>query len=180
MSALNTFQFNQNNWQSGGVTATAGPGMNTANLLRMGWLPTANMLNLQFSDDGTEQTLTVTALSHPRANVLMAIQVDAGNTPFDGNYVVEYRQDDGWDQGFLSSRNAPAAERKQGGAVFVHKDRSAGDPASTLIENGNSGALLPNDTAVLSTPGGITFHVTVKSIDRTNATATVAIGTGAN
>ena len=68
--------------------------------------------------------------------------------------------------------------QKQGGAVLVHKALSVGEPATTLIETANKGALLQGDTLVLTGEGGLNYHVKVTGIDTANGTATVSIGHG--
>ncbi len=100
----------------------------------------------------------------------------------DGVYSVEYRQGDGWDQGFATDPNAPVSVRSQGGAVvLVHRFASTGSPVATLIENNavaSKGGRQAGNRVVLSNPGGLTVHVAVGSIDRNNSTATVVIGPG--
>jgi hypothetical protein len=107
----------------------------------------------------------------------LVVLLKLGFAPFsDAVYAVEYRQGDGWDLGFVSS--APAVVRSQGGAVLVHQFRAAGSPAATMIETADGGAILQGKTLVLTSPLVPDYHVTVKSIDTINATATVSIGPG--
>jgi hypothetical protein len=181
MSALRTYTFAGNNWLVEGNAASAGPGMSAPNLLKMGWLPTDLVETLQWPDDGSEQTSTLRALSHPAFvdGQKMAIGVPAGGAgPFDGYYTVEYRQADGWDAGFASDANAPFAAKLQGGAVLVHQYRAAGTPVARLMETANSGALVTNQRLTVSAPGGLTFHVQVNAIDTRQGTASVTIGVG--
>ena len=178
MSAMNTFQFTDQNWLVGGKSSKGGPGMSTPNLMRMGWIPSDNQTRYEAEGDN-EQIFTISALSHPQVGKPLVVYLEVGGVgPFDGQYLVEYRQDDGWDQGFVSSPNAPPVARFQGGTVLVHQFRSAGSPVATLIESGDSGARQPGNTLVLTNPMGPIYHVTVKSIDRTNGAATISIGPG--
>lgn len=175
MSAMSTYTFVDRNWLVLGNSTSGGPGMSAPNLLRMGWIPTTRQLSYQF--DAGEQTVTIRALSHPQGNEPLVVLLHLGGLgPFDGLYTVEYRQADGWDQGFVGNPSAPALS--PAGAVLVHQFRAAGDPAATLIETADAGAILPGKTVVLSSPLGAILHVTVKSIDTINATATVSIGPG--
>jgi M6 family metalloprotease-like protein len=177
MSALNTYKFPDRNF--GGNNSTGGPGMSAPSLLRMGWIPTANQRNFQL--DGGEQIFTIRALSHPQGDQPLVVLLDIGFGPFDAVYTVEYHQGDGWDLGIVSSVSnplAPVVPRSQGGAVLVHQYRSAGAPAATLIETSDGGAIPRGKTLVLTSPVGPVYHVTVKSIDTANATATVSIGPG--
>ena len=178
MSAMNTYQFTDRNWLVGGLSSAGGPGMSAPNLLRMGWIPTANQRNFEL--DGGEQTFTLRALSHPQVGEPLVVFLDIGFTPGDGVYTVEYRQGDGWDAGIVNPSplgpQPPVVARSQGGAVLVHQ--YGGAPVATLIETVNSGASEPGNTVVLTSPVGPVYHVTVKSIDTRNATATVSIGPG--
>jgi hypothetical protein len=143
----------------------------------MGWIPTANQRH--FQNDGDEQTFKLRALSRPRGADPLVVFLDVGSeTPFEGIYTVEYRQADGWDQGFVSSPGSPQVVRSSGGTVLVHQFRAAGAPASTLINGAFAGALQPCNTLVLVGLGGGTFHVTVESFDIADGSATVSIGTG--
>jgi hypothetical protein len=184
MSAAKTYFFDETNWLVPGQS-WAGPGLSTPNLLRMGWIPFANLR--QFQLDGSEQTFAIHALSHPQVGEPLAVHLNIGGPqPFDGIYTVEYRQGDGWDQGFVSPAagvglTAPESTRLQGGTVLVHQFNPVGPPegAATLIENAERGARPPGSTLVLTNPsGGPDYHVTVQSIDRVNGTATVSIGPG--
>ena len=71
-----TYPFTDNNWLIGGGNSSAGPGMNAPNLLRLGWLPTANQR--KFELDGGELSFTISALSHPRAQQPMVVLVNIG------------------------------------------------------------------------------------------------------
>jgi M6 family metalloprotease-like protein len=175
MSAMNTFQFSDRNWLIGGNSSAGGPGMSTPNLARMGWIPSANQRTFEL--DGGEQTFTIRALSHPQREQPLVVWLNIGFNPSDGVYTVEYRKGDGWDLGVVSSPNAPVSARLQGGAVLVHQFRSA-VPVATLIESGDSGAIQKGNTLVLTSPVGPVYHVTVKSFDSGNASATVSIGPG--
>jgi hypothetical protein len=174
MSALQTFMFSDPNWPfADGTPGLAGPGFVTANLLRQGWLPGRNVVQFQFSDDGSPQTFVLHALSHAREDSKLVVVIDMGGPgPFDGVYTVEYRQADGWDQGFA---NSVAAVTTAGGAVLVHLYREAGAPAATLIDNANRGAWLPGDTAILTNTIGQTRSVRVDGFDTASGTATITV-----
>jgi hypothetical protein len=178
MSALGTLQFVDRNWLIAGNASSAGPGMSLPNLLQMGWLPDRRFETFQFSEDGSEQIFTLGALSHPNAGDKLGIIVALGIRPGDGAYTIEYRQGDGWDQGFVTNPNSPVPARLQGGAVLVHLWRSPGTPPSTLIETADSGALVPGQTLNFTGTSGISAHVTVQRFDTISGTATVAIGAG--
>jgi len=185
MSARLDYSFLDRNWLEGGTGSPAGPGMAIPNLLRLGWLLTANEAVFQLDED--EQTFTIQALSHAQVRPSLqgqpplVVVMDIG--PWPTYYTVEYRQSDGWDQGFQGvsagqAGDAPPAVQKQGGAVLVHKALSVGEPATTLIETANKGALLQGDTLVLTGEGGLNYHVKVTGIGTANGTATVSIGHG--
>ncbi len=178
MSAQNTNQFVDRNWIVAGNPSGGGPGLNAPGLLKMGWVPAGGLRRFDFEGDN-EQTFIIRALSHPRGTDPLVVTLDVGSTvPFEGIYTVEYRQGDGWDQGFVSSANSPQIVRSNGGAVFVHRFRAAGAPASTLVNGAFAGALQPCNTLVLVGLDGLTFHVTVKKFDIADGSATVSIGTG--
>jgi len=180
MSAMVTYQFNSGNWKIGD-----GPGMSGPNLLRMGWIPIANMRRYDL-EAGGEQIFTIGALSHPQGDQPIVVLLDVGFGPSDGVYTVEYRQGDGWDRGIVNGVTipsinnplAPTVAKSQGGAVLVHQYRPMGEPAATLVENGNTGALVKGDLMLLRSAVGPVYHVTVQSIDTTTASATVSIGPG--
>jgi hypothetical protein len=179
MSAFADYSFFDRNWLSGGNVSPGGAGMATPNLLRLGWLRTANQAFFQL--DCGEQTFTIQALSHAQGQSPLVVVMDIGPSPT--YYTVEYRQSDGWDQGFQGvspgiAGNAPPAVQRQGGAVLVHKALSAGQPATTLIETAKGGAILPGDTLVVTGEGGLNYHVKVTGIDTANGAATVSIGRG--
>jgi len=177
MSASVTYQFTEQNWPIWENISTGGPGMSTPNLLRMGWMPTANHGTFQIG--GGEQPFNLRALSHAQPGVPLVVFLDLSQVPFfDAFYTVEYRQGDGWDLGFVTSPSAPVTARLQGGAVLVHRWGLAGEPASTLIETPSRGALVAGDTLNLTSSLGLLYHVTVKSIDTINGFATVSIGPG--
>lgn len=182
MSAGNTFAFVDNNWQTTPPPASGGPGLCVPFLLRMGWLPAANQAH--FDKDGPIQEFTINALSHPQPGKPMMVHVPIGDpNPQNGEFVVEYRQADGWDQGFNQNpaalRNRPVVPRAtvaQGGTVLVHRYRENGNPAATLIENPTNGANQVTQNVILKNPAGPIYVITVKSIDTKSGTATVSIG----
>lgn len=177
MSAQGTYQFVDQNWLVAGNPSGAGPGLNAPGLLRMGWIPGENQR--RFQNEGDEQTFKIRALSRARgAEPLVVILGTGSQTPFEGLYTVEYRQGDGWDRGFVTSPGSPRAVRSSGGTVLVHQFRPAGAPASTLINGAFAGALQPCNTLVLVGFGGVPFHITVKSFDIADGSATVSIGFG--
>ncbi len=176
MSAQRTYQFTDRNWLVAGNPSGGGPGLNVPGLLKMGWLPGGTLRT--FQHEGGEQTFKIRALSHAQAGQPLAVQVDVGGQgAFDGHYVVEYRQGDGWDLGFATSAGSPEKVRTSKGVVLVHQFRPAGDPASTLINGAFAGALQPCDTLVLSGLAG-TFHVSVTSFDIADGSAAVSMGFG--
>ena len=176
MSALGTYRFTDRNWLVAGNPSGGGPGLDAPVLLRQGWIPSANIK--RFQNEGDEQTFTLRALSRPRGSEPLVVLLDVGSqVPFEGLYAVEYRQGDGWDQGFVSAPNALPAVQASMGAVLVHQFRAAGAPASTLINGAFSGALQPGNTLVL-TSMGVPFHVTVLKFDTADGSATVSIGFG--
>ncbi len=149
----------------------------------MGWLP-ANRIAHFNTADMREQEFTIRALSRalgPNPFVVdpLTVTVDFGGTSQSGGaFTIEYRQGDGWDRGFVSNATSPAFVRAQGGTVLVHEYRQYGAPASTLIEGVAEGAIQPGNTLVV--PGAKIFHVTVKSLNIADGSATVSIGFGAN
>jgi hypothetical protein len=175
MSAQNTYQFVDRNFLIAGGNSGGGPGLNTPGLFRMGWMPSPNVRRFQF--EGDEQQFSLRALSRPRGSEPLVVTVDVGSSdPFGGLYTVEYRQGDGWDEGFVTSQFSPAAVRQRGGTVLVHQFRAAGAPAARLVQGSFAGAMQPGDTLVLT--GLFTLHVTVDKIDTTDGSATVSIGFG--
>ncbi len=177
MSALGTYTFPDRNWLIGGANSAGGPGMNAATLLRIGWIPSANQKRYSI-EDGGDQVFKLRALSHATESDTLVVILNVGATAFDATYTVEYRQGDGWDAGFVSHPNSPAKVRTQGGTVLVHQFRMAGAPASTLINGAYGGPLQPGDTLVVPGFGGTVYHVTVKTIDIPDGSATVVIGSG--
>jgi hypothetical protein len=177
MSAQRTHQFVDRNFLVGGMPTGGGPGVNAPGLIRMGWVPAANRGRYDL-ETGGEQTFTLHALSRPTPTGLLTVTVDLGSgPPFEGQYVVEYRQGTGWDRGLVESAGSPPAVRAVGGAVFVHQYRLAGAPASMLIEGTHEGALVPGDAIVLSSSAG-RFFVYVRGIDPAGGTAMVTMGFG--
>jgi hypothetical protein len=183
MSAQGTLQFVDNNWLVAGAATGGGPGLNIPGLLRMGWLPANRIVHFNPADT-REQEFTIRALSRalgPNPLVVdpLTVMVDLGRTsPSGGAFTIEYRQGDGWDRGFVSKATSPAFVCAQGGTVLVHEYRQYGAPASTLIEGVTQGALQPGNTLVL--PGPRILHITVRSLNIADGSATVSIGFGAN
>ena len=174
MSAQNTYQFVDQNF----VIAGGGPGLSAPGLLKMGWMRAENQRSYDL-ETGGEQKFKLRALSRPRGDEpLMALLNVGGQDPFDGIYTIEYRQGDGWDRGFVTAGNAPAAVRSSGGTVLVHAYRPAGVPTSKLINGRFAGALQPCNTLILPGFGGLTYHVTVESFDIPDGSATVSVGSG--
>ena len=78
----------------------------------------------------------------------------------------------------MTDATSPAYVRAQGGTVLVHQYREQGAPASTLIEGVTEGALQPGNTLLL--PGPRVVHITVRTLNPTDGSATVSIGFGSN
>jgi hypothetical protein len=175
MSALNTFNFKDPNWDSPGQLGHGGPGLSAPGLIRMGWLPAGNIRH--FQAEGGEQTFKLRALSHPRVGEPMVVIIPVASLQgASGFLTVEYRQNDGWDRGFVSSRTEVY---KHGGAVLVHRaNTSTTDRLSTLIENPERGAILPCRKLMFTGDDGIMFHVTAESFDLKDGSATVSMGFG--
>jgi M6 family metalloprotease-like protein len=175
MSAQRTYQFVDRNFLTAGGPSGGGPGVDAANLIDRGWLPSDNQRRFQFEGDA-EQIFTIRALSRPRAGAAMAVIVETGDPrPFEGIFTVEYRQGEGWDRGFATDLSTPSKVRESGGVVLVHQYRPVGAPTSTLVTGPFGGAMQPCDTLVL---GNGARYVTVKDFDTAEGTATVAIGFG--
>lgn len=170
------YWFPDPNWPIAGAATAAGPGVNAATAFQMGWIPVANQRRYDL-EQGGEQVFKVSALSRPRPGQPLIVLLDTGSpTAFDGRFTIEYRQAEGWDQGFGSHFNVPAPARASNGAVLVHQYRKTGDPLSRLILGAYQGALQPLDTMVVN--GGGLFHVRVLSFDTKNAIATIVVGPG--
>jgi hypothetical protein len=178
MSAQRTYQFVDRNFLIAGNPSGGGPGLNAPGLLRMGWLRSENRRRYDLETAG-EQTFTLRALSRPTRDGVLAVTIDLGSVqPFEGQYMVEYRQGSGWDRGFVESMSSPPEVRALGGAVYVHQFRVAGAPASVLVARAAQGALGPGDAVVLPSPAGGSFFVFVRGIDTANGSATVTMGFG--
>lgn len=185
MSALGTHRFADRNWTTGATTLTAGPGLNAANLLRMGWIPGPNQAHYDWNRGG-EQSFTLRALSHASKSDALVVIFDLGASLFGGFYTVEYRQGDGWDRGMVEDTNSPARVRANKGAVFLHQYLQAssstaqqrGGSASTLMETADQGAIFAGDNIVIAGAHGQFYHLAVSAIDLNAATATVLIGPG--
>lgn len=177
MSAMVTYSFADNNWLIQNAASGGGPGMNVPNLMQMGWMPAGSRKDYSL-ETGGNQKFKLRALSHARPNDALAAVLSAGANAFDNLYTVEYRQGDGWDLGFSTSAKSPASVRSKGGVVLVHQYRGPTLPSSTLINGAFGGALQESNTVVLPGFGGLTYHVTVQSIDIADASAVVEIGTG--
>lgn len=175
MSAMSVFRFNDHNWDVPGQAGFEGPGLSVPGLLRMGWLPSANIRHFQV--EAGEQTFKLHALSHPRAGEPMAVIVPlASQQGASGFVTVEYRQADGWDRGFVDAGGEVA---KSGGAVLVHRaNTSSITPLSTLIQTPLRGAITPCRKLVFSGDGGLVFHVTAESFDLKDGSAIVSMGFG--
>ena len=175
MSAMATFTFNDGNWTLPGVLGNEGPGLSGPGLIRMGWLPSSNIR--EFQAEGGEQTFKIRALSRPRAGEPMVIMVPVASRQGTSGFItVEYRQNDGWDRGFATSRPEVL---KNGGAVLVHRANTAtAQPLSWLIENATGGAIGPCGKLIFNGDDGIVFHVTVESFDLADGSATVSMGFG--
>jgi hypothetical protein len=175
MSAMNVFGFNDRNWDVPGQAGFEGPGLSAPGLIRMGWLPSANIRHFQV--EAGEQTFKLHALSHPRAGEPMAVIVPiASQQGASGFVTVEYRQSDGWDRGFSGAGPDVA---KSGGAVLVHRaNTSTIEPLSTLIQTPARGAITPCRKLVFSGDGGLVFHVTAESFDLADGSAIVSMGFG--
>jgi M6 family metalloprotease-like protein len=176
MSAMQTYTFADRNWLINGASSAGGPGMNAPNLLRMGWIPAQNQKQYDL-EQGGNQVFKLRALSRARPSDALVAILNVGANSFDNLYTVEFRQGDGWDNGFVSDLGSPLPVRLKGGTVLVHQFRFA-EPVSTLINGAYGGALQPFNTVVLPGFGGLNYHVTVLAIDIFDASATVEIGSG--
>ena len=174
MSAQRTYQFVDQNF----VIAGGGPGLSMPGLLKMGWIPAANQRRFDI-ETGGDQKFTLRSLSRPRGNEPLMVLLNVGGPePFDGIYTIEYRQAEGWDRGFVTDLNVPAAVRSRGGTVLVHAYRPAGAPTSNLINGAFGGALQPCNTLVVPGVNGLVYHVTVESFDIADGSAKVSVGSG--
>ena len=155
MSAQNTYQFASSNYPP-----NAGPGANVPNLIFLGVFPSNR--NAIYNIGNPDQTITLTALSHPSGSNPLAIEIrpPASLSPF---YTVEYRQADGWDKGMLVS------------AVLIHQYKLGSNPYSYLQENNArfQGSWLQNTSW---TDPGNSVKVYVNGINTSNGTASVTVG----
>jgi len=176
MSAQGTYQFVDPNFLFQGNPTGGGPGLNAPGLLRMGWIPADNQP--RFQHEGGEQGFTLRALSHPRGTGPLVVILDVGSEqPLGGIYTIEYRQADGWDEGFAGP-SAPATVQLSKGVVLVHQFLPAGAPASTWITRSAGGALQPCNTLVLQGVAGAVFHVSVLGFDIADGFAKITVGFG--
>jgi hypothetical protein len=143
MSAFNTWEFylpnyppygaftsHRNGIQSGG----AGPGLNLPNLLFLNAIPASRIATYHIGDP--QKQFVLTALSHPIGNAYLGLEI-VGSDQNDV-YTVEYRQADGWDQGFPLN------------GVLIHEYRIGSNPYSylesgpTVPGGGSSGFWTPS------------------------------------
>ena len=157
----------------GGEPKSDGPGMNVPNLLKLGVLPDARIATYDSTPAG--KIFVLAALSHPEAGATGTLPLAIRFTSAAGKtYTIEYRQNDGWDQGMAES------------GVIIHalgdSPRFAGSPYSTALVGGTDAAaglraagnvyLIGNADG---TPGVEQFKVEVLSIDTTIGAAVVKV-----
>jgi hypothetical protein len=164
MSALNVWYFTSSTWSG----AWGGPGASAPNLLQMGWIPFSSQRT--FGPNDGESTFVLHALSHPKIDQPLVVIMNVGDV-----YTVEFRENDGWDQGFATG--ALLAVRRAGGAVLVHQWQPNGTPVSILLQGPNEGGAVQGNTIVIPAQLGL-FHMNVQKIDVGAGTATVSIGPG--
>jgi hypothetical protein len=80
-----------------GPNIGAGPGMNVPNLLTLGALPSNRLAVFEAGSEVTD--FTIAALSHPEVEAPLGIKIVNPDVPND-SITIEYRESDGWDQGF--------------------------------------------------------------------------------
>ena len=108
MSAMNVKTFDNKQY------APAGPGLNSPNLYKMGWLPDSRVFTSRASPSGTGtklftgHTLKLVALNRPEIEGFLMARVLTSNHV----YTVEFRQATGWDAGIGRD------------AVLIHELRS--------------------------------------------------------
>lgn len=193
MSAHNTYHFDDKNFPldpndlisklQGAASSMGGggPGMSAPNLLRLGWIPDANIAVFSASRD-KKKTFKIRSLSQPVKNEPLIVRIDtaAPDSCSCGQriYTIEYRQFDGWDKGF--GEIGPDDVRPRRGAVFVHQFRESGGPVSTLIgaDSKKRGALLILNKLVVNDAMGLPFTITVAGIDTNGHSATVTVEQG--
>lgn len=162
MSTAGTLQFCWPNYPPYGLESVcapgfavggAGPGLNVPNMLVLNAIPQGRIATYTIGS-GPKQ-FSLTSLSHPEKSGSLAVEI-VGRDPND-IYTVEFRHDDGWDQGIAST-------------VLIHEYKVGSHPYSYLQENtGDAG------WSVGQTWTGPAAKVTVNSIDETNASAVVTI-----
>jgi hypothetical protein len=172
MSALNTYQFGNGNYVPAGAESSllsglgsggAGPGMNAPNLLALNVLPSPRIST--YAVGSPNQHFTLRALSHPIGPEPLVVEVFDPSDP-NNLYTVEYRQADGWDQGFGVS------------GVLIHQYKIGQTPYSYLQEvigGPKIGVLSTNNNFQI--PGEQTV-VWVDSVNPSNATAAICISQG--
>jgi hypothetical protein len=102
---------------------SSGPGMNLPNLLTLGVLPPDRLAVVEVGSDGGE--FTIAALSHPEVAAPLGIKIVNPAVP-DDSITFEYRESDGWDQGFGAN------------TVLIHEFRQ-GDLRIPLVNSGELG-----------------------------------------
>jgi hypothetical protein len=85
MSAMNVFSFNHPRFNE------SGPGLNAANLDRMGWLPAARVWTPPHQNSSQVDSFDLVSLSFPDIPGLLAARI--------GSLYLEFRTPDGWDAG---------------------------------------------------------------------------------
>ncbi|HYW41727.1 MAG TPA: hypothetical protein VE959_02645 [Bryobacteraceae bacterium] len=169
MSTLNAWQFfsanyppeyAETNHQNGLGSGGSGPGLNLPNLLFLNAVSQSQLATYKIGS--APQQFVVGALSHPFSAGFLGVKI-VGSTP-DDIFTVEYRQADGWDQGFPSN------------AVLIHEYKIGASPYSYLQE----GPSIPCGGCSGSWPVNSTWSsahasVYVSSIDPLFGTATVTI-----
>lgn len=99
MSYANVYTTNTQNYGDGG------PGASAYHRDRMGWLG-RNKIK-RFGADGLySRTLTLSALNHPEVSGYQLIRIPFDTTDRNRYYTVEYRVNDGWDEGIGGSNRA--------------------------------------------------------------------------
>ena len=150
--------------------------MNVPNLLAMQWLPDQNIDT--YTAGGTQQIVTLAALSHPTAAHDLTVKIVPDPSKPDDVDTVEYRQQDGWDKGIPSD------------AVLIHELKG---PPTTLPDSNPAAYSYIERTATTGQcvyspancswqAGGVwvdpqnSVMVRVLSIDPSAGTATVSVG----
>lgn len=130
MSYPNILSTKTSNFGSGG------PGLNAYHMDRLGWIPINRILTVG-ADGMSSKVITIAALSHPEVTGYQLVRIPFDTADPFHYYTVEFRKNEKWDYGFLTSRVLIHEIKSPNYQSYLLRERtSSRTPLQSLSANG--------------------------------------------